>query len=112
VYPALLSRVAWALHVRIILSGIVKDGLAHKNAFDGRQAVDNIAYLIKTTNHNLVLLLGRALDKQNSPHAVTYDHRLLAERQRRTLSFLAGPRVAHRRAEEQSRPVQGPSAGT
>jgi RHO1 GDP-GTP exchange protein 1/2 len=37
------------------------------------QAVDKIAYNIKTTNRNLVLLLGRA---QKIFHAVTYDHRL------------------------------------
>ncbi|KAH9072338.1 CNH-domain-containing protein [Lactarius deliciosus] len=76
VYPALLSRVAEALRARIVLSDIVKDGLTYKNAFDGRQAVDKIAYIIKTTDRNLALLLGRALDAQKYFHAVTYDHRL------------------------------------
>ena len=76
VYPALLSRVAEALRSRITLSDIVKDGLTYKNAFDGRQAVDKIAYIIKTTDRNLALLLGRALDAQKYFHAVTYDHRL------------------------------------
>jgi hypothetical protein len=55
VYPALLSRVAEALRTRITLSDIVKDGLTYKNAFDGRQAVDKIAYIIKTTDRNLAL---------------------------------------------------------
>jgi RHO1 GDP-GTP exchange protein 1/2 len=76
VYPALLSRVAEALRARIVLADIVKDGLTYKNAFDGRQAVDKIAYIIKTTDRNLALLLGRALDAQKYFHAVTYDHRL------------------------------------
>ena len=76
VYPALLSRVAEALRVRIVLTDVVKDGLTYKNAFDGRQAVDKIAYIIKTTDRNLALLLGRALDAQKFFHAVTYDHRL------------------------------------
>jgi RHO1 GDP-GTP exchange protein 1/2 len=76
VYPALLSRVADALRARIVLTDIVKDGLTYKNAFDGRQAVDKIAYIIKTTDRNLALLLGRALDAQKYFHAVTYDHRL------------------------------------
>ena len=76
VYPALLSRVAEALRSRITLSDIVKDGLTYKNAFDGRQAVDKIAYIIKTTDLNLALLLGRALDAQKYFHTVTYDHRL------------------------------------
>ena len=76
VYPALLSRVSEALRARIVLSDIVKDGLTYQNAFDGRQAVDKIAYIIKTTDRNLALLLGRALDAQKYFHAVTYDHRL------------------------------------
>ena len=76
VYPALLSRVAEALRSNITLSDIVKDGLMYKSAFDGRQVVDKITYIIKTTDCNLALLLGRALDAQQYSHAVTYDHRL------------------------------------
>ncbi|KAI0664258.1 CNH domain-containing protein [Cubamyces menziesii] len=76
VYPALLSRVAEAFKARIQLSDRVKDGLTYKDAFDGREAVDTIAYIIKTTDRNLALLLGRALDAQKFFHAVTYDHRL------------------------------------
>ena len=75
-YPALLSRVAEALRARIVLTDVFKDGLTYKNAFNGRQAVDKIAYIIKTTDRNLALLLGRALDAQKYFHAVTYDHRL------------------------------------
>ncbi|KAH9851921.1 CNH-domain-containing protein [Lenzites betulinus] len=76
VYPALLSRVAEAFKARIQLGDRVKDGLTYKDAFDGREAVDTIAYVIKTTDRNLALLLGRALDAQKFFHAVTYDHRL------------------------------------
>ncbi|KAG9019185.1 RHO1 GDP-GTP exchange protein 2 [Tulasnella sp. 427] len=76
VYPAMLSRVAEAFRVRITLSERVKDGLAYQDAFDGREAVDKIAYIIKTTDRNLALLLGRALDAQKFFHDVTYDHRL------------------------------------
>lgn len=75
-YPALLSRVAEAFRSRIQLADEVKDGLTYKDAFDGREAVDKIAYIIKTTDRNLALLLGRALDAQKYFHAVTYDHRL------------------------------------
>lgn len=35
-----------------------------------------ISYIIKTTDRNLALLLGRALDAQKFFHDVTYDHRL------------------------------------
>jgi hypothetical protein len=75
VYPAPPSRVAEALCARITLSDIVKDGLTCKNAFDG-QAVDKIAYITKTTDRNLALLLGHAVDAQKFFHAVMYDHRL------------------------------------
>ncbi|RDB23306.1 Rho1 guanine nucleotide exchange factor 1 [Hypsizygus marmoreus] len=76
VYPALLSRVAEAFRDRIPLADRLKDGLTYKDAFDGREAVDKVAYIIKTTDRNLALLLGRALDAQKFFHDVTYDHRL------------------------------------
>jgi hypothetical protein len=76
VYPALLSRVAEAFRDRIPIADRLKDGLTYKDAFDGREAVDKIAYIIKTTDRNLALLLGRALDAQKFFHDVTYDHRL------------------------------------
>lgn len=76
VYPALLSRVAEAFQERITLSERVKDGLTYSEAFDGREAVDKITYIIKTTDRNLALLLGRALDAQKFFHEVTYDKRL------------------------------------
>jgi RHO1 GDP-GTP exchange protein 1/2 len=76
VYPALLSRVAEALLHRLPLSVRAKDGLSYADAFDGREAVDKICYIIKTTDRSLALLLGRALDAQKFFHDVTYDHRL------------------------------------
>ncbi|GAA6044584.1 hypothetical protein JCM8097_000722, partial [Rhodosporidiobolus ruineniae] len=76
VYPALLSRVAAAFKDRIALAERIKDGLVYQDAFDGRDAVDKIAYIIKTSDRNLALLLGRALDAQKFFHDVTYDHRL------------------------------------
>ena len=76
IYPALLSRVADAFKQCIILSELIKDGLAYKDSFDGRTAVTMIAEIIKTPDRNLALLLGRALDAQKLFHDVTYDHRL------------------------------------
>jgi RHO1 GDP-GTP exchange protein 1/2 len=76
VYPALLSRVAFAFQERIGVGDRVKNDLAYKNAFTGAEAVDLIAYIIKTTDRNLALLLGRALDAQKFFHDVTYEHRL------------------------------------
>lgn len=60
----------------MVISERVKDGLVYSDAFDGRDAVDKISYIIKTTDRNLALLLGRALDAQKFFHDVTYDHRL------------------------------------
>lgn len=76
VYPAILSRVADTFRQRINLGVRVKDELTYNDAFTGAEAVDVIAYIIKTTDRNLALLLGRALDAQKFFHDVTYDHRL------------------------------------
>ena len=76
VYPALLSRVAEVFLERIDAKDRNKDQLSYKLAFTGKEAVDLIAYIIKTTDRNLALLLGRALDAQKFFHDVTYEHRL------------------------------------
>lgn len=76
VYPALLSRVAEVFRDRVGLTEKEKDGLVYKSAFSGAEAVDLISYIIKTTDRNLALLLGRSLDAQKFFHDVTYAHRL------------------------------------
>lgn len=76
VYPALLSRVADVFLRGINAGDRNKNELSYKLAFTGAEAVDLIAYIIKTTDRNLALLLGRALDAQKFFHDVTYDHRL------------------------------------
>lgn len=76
VYPAILSRVAILFRKIIILSQHNKDGLEYRDSFTGSEAVDAIAFIIRTTDRNLALLLGRALDAQKFFHDVTYEHRL------------------------------------
>ena len=76
VYGALLSNVASAFRDRIAMSEKEKDGLVYKNAFSGYEAVDLIAYVIRTSDRNLALLLGRSLDAQKFFHEVAYAHRL------------------------------------
>ncbi|KAG8525800.1 uncharacterized protein KY384_000560 [Bacidia gigantensis] len=76
VYPALLSRVADAFRERIAPGDRKKNELSYTFAFTGSEAVDLISYIIKTTDRNLALLLGRSLDAQKFFHDVTYDHRL------------------------------------
>ena len=76
VYPALLSRVADVFRERISAGDRNKNELSYKFAFTGAEAVDLVSYIIKTTDRNLALLLGRSLDAQKFFHDVTYDHRL------------------------------------
>lgn len=76
VYPALISRVAECFREKITVGDRTKNDLTYKNAFSGADAVDVISYIIKTTDRNLALLLGRALDAQKFFHDVTYEHRL------------------------------------
>ncbi|KAF4548874.1 Rho1 guanine nucleotide exchange factor 1-like protein [Elsinoe fawcettii] len=76
VYGALLSRVGQAFRERIAISEKEKDGLVYKNAFTGYEAVELIAYIIRTSDRNLALLLGRSLDAQKFFHEVAYAHRL------------------------------------
>ena len=76
VYPALLSRVAECFRQKIITGDRTKNELTYKNAFSGAEAVDVLSYIIRTTDRNLALLLGRSLDAQKFFHDVTYEHRL------------------------------------
>lgn len=76
VYPAQLSKVAECFRQKIITGDRTKNGLTYKSAFSGSEAVDVLSYIIRTTDRNLALLLGRALDAQKFFHDVTYEHRL------------------------------------
>lgn len=76
VYGAMLSNVAQAFRERVAISEREKDGLVYQNAFTGYEAVELIAYIIRTSDRNLALLLGRSLDAQKYFHEVAYSHRL------------------------------------
>lgn len=76
VYPALLSRVGEVFREKIVIGDRTKNELSYKNAFSGAEAVDVLSFIIRTTDRNLALLLGRALDAQKFFHDVTYEHRL------------------------------------
>ena len=76
VYPAMLSKVAECFRRKIITGDRTKNELTYKNAFSGSEAVDVLSYIIRTTDRNLALLLGRSLDAQKFFHDVTYEHRL------------------------------------
>lgn len=118
VYPALLSRVADAFVQRITTSSRIKDSIEYKDCFDGRDAVDKIAFIIKTTDRNLALLLGRALDAQKLFHDVTYDHRLRDSvnelYQFRNKLITGGPRIRNMETHDYrpSYPVEPESEST
>lgn len=76
VNPAYLSKVGECFRRKIVVGDRMKNGLTYKNAFSGSEAVDVLSYIIRTTDRNLALLLGRALDAQKYFHDVTYEHRL------------------------------------
>ncbi|SCU88738.1 LADA_0E11826g1_1 [Lachancea dasiensis] len=76
VYPAMLSRVATRFKKSMLLGEHKKDGLLYRDAFTGQQAVDVICSILRTSDRNLALLLGRALDAQKLFHDVVYEHRL------------------------------------
>ncbi|VVT44974.1 uncharacterized protein SAPINGB_P000596 [Magnusiomyces paraingens] len=76
VKPAFLSKVAQAFQQRIVLRDRVKNELTYTKAFTGIEAIDLICYIIQSTDRNMALLLGRALDAQKLFHDVTYEHRL------------------------------------
>ncbi|ORX62362.1 hypothetical protein DM01DRAFT_1299021 [Hesseltinella vesiculosa] len=73
---ALLSNVAMTFKERVTMGTKIKDSIKYKDAFDGVEAVDKLALLIKTKDRNLALLYGRALDAQKFFHDVNYEHRL------------------------------------
>lgn len=76
IHPAFLSQVAVEFRKRLNIGDRVKDGLLYKDAFLGSEAVDVLMHIVRTTDRNLALLLGRALDSQKMFHDVTYSHRL------------------------------------
>ncbi|VEU19772.1 DEKNAAC100169 [Brettanomyces naardenensis] len=76
VNPSMLSQVAKAFKDKIQLGTRYKNGLEYRDAFTGVGAVDVIAKIIRTSDRNLALLLGRSLDAQKFFHDVTYEHRL------------------------------------
>ena len=74
--PSLLSSVAKAFADVIVTGERTRNGVVYEHAFDGQQAVDRLAELANTSDRNLALLLGRALDAQKFFHDVMFEHRL------------------------------------
>ncbi|KAJ2649705.1 RHO1 GDP-GTP exchange protein 2 [Coemansia sp. RSA 1287] len=78
VYPAMLSLVAKAFHETLsqVLKTNVSNGLEHAQCFTGRDAVDTIYAIIRATDRNLAIVVGRALEQQKLFHDVDYEKRL------------------------------------
>lgn len=76
IYPALLSEVAIAFRDNIVLEDHYKNGIMYRDSFTGAEAVDIMCRIAKTTDRNLGIIIGRALDAQRFFHDVTYEHRI------------------------------------
>ncbi|KAF8749120.1 CNH protein [Rhizoctonia solani] len=76
VYPALLSCVAKAFREHIPLANHTKGDMTYASTFDGHEAVSIIAWIIKTSDRNLALLLGRALGAQRFFHHIAFHYQL------------------------------------
>eukprot|EP00842_Homolaphlyctis_polyrhiza_P000294 jgi/Hompol1/1265/HPOL_002670-RA len=72
----MLSQVARAFKRKVVLATHTKDMLEYTDSFLGREGVDALASIMKTTDRNLSLLIGRCLDVQGFFHDVTYLHKL------------------------------------
>ncbi|CAK7221236.1 RHO1 GDP-GTP exchange protein 2 [Sporothrix bragantina] len=112
VYPAMLSRVAEVFREKIVIGDRTKNELSYKNAFSGAEAVDVLSFIIRTTDRNLALLLGRALDAQKFFHDVTYEHRLRDSTNemyqfRENVDEMGGDEAASQTTTERSSQVNG-----
>ncbi|KAL7312851.1 RHO1 GDP-GTP exchange protein 2, variant 2 [Mucor circinelloides] len=76
IYPALLSKIAHVFKENMVVGTKTKDSIQYHDVFDGREAVSILASIIKTSDRNLAILVGRALDDQKFFHDVNYEHRL------------------------------------
>ncbi|KAJ2158129.1 RHO1 GDP-GTP exchange protein 2 [Coemansia sp. RSA 552] len=78
VYPAMLGLVAKAFYE--VLSQVLRtrerNGLEHARCFTGRDAVDTIYAVIRASDRNLAIVVGRALEQQRLFHDVDYEKRL------------------------------------
>ncbi|OUM68300.1 hypothetical protein PIROE2DRAFT_65929 [Piromyces sp. E2] len=74
VYPAILSQVATVFMRYVPVASYIKDSIKYTNCFRGSDAVEILKLIIRTSDRNLALLLGRALGSQNFFHDVTYNH--------------------------------------
>ncbi|KAK4519709.1 uncharacterized protein ATC70_009949 [Mucor velutinosus] len=76
IYPALLSKIAHVFKENMVVGTKTKDSIQYHDVFDGREAVSMLASIIRTSDRNLAILVGRALDDQKLFHDVNYEHRL------------------------------------
>ncbi|KAJ1567487.1 RHO1 GDP-GTP exchange protein 2, partial [Cladochytrium tenue] len=75
-FPAFLSHIAAAFLAQVPLGTLVKDSIDYQDCFLGSEAVDTLAYLIQTSDRNVSLILGRALEAQGFIYNVTYSSQL------------------------------------
>ncbi len=79
--PSFLSQVSETFQERMttLLSDQVRSGSTYKDVFTGRNAVDQLALILNTTDRNLALLVGRSLYAQDLFSDVTQAHHALED---------------------------------
>ncbi|KAJ2959350.1 hypothetical protein NQZ79_g5117 [Umbelopsis isabellina] len=109
VYGALLSQVAMEMQKRVVVGERLKDNIQYSNVFDGKEAVDKLAFVLRTSDRTLALLVGRALYAQKFFHDVNYEHRLRDSNQElyQYREHLQLP-YADQQEEESDRPLESP----
>ncbi|KAI8381365.1 uncharacterized protein BYT42DRAFT_464951, partial [Radiomyces spectabilis] len=73
---AFLSKVAQELYRVLTTTTMIKDDIEYHDVFTGKDAVDRLVHILRTTDRNLALLMGRSLDDQNFFNDVNYEHKL------------------------------------
>lgn len=109
VYGAFLSKVAMEMQKRVVVGERLKDNIQYSNVFDGKEAVDKLAFVLRTSDRTLALLVGRALYAQKFFHDVNYEHRLRDSNQElyQYREHLQLP-YADQQDEESDRPPESP----
>ncbi|KAI8987222.1 CNH domain-containing protein [Pilobolus umbonatus] len=76
-YVALLSEIANELHKHIPLTTITKNDIEYHDVFTGKDAIDRLIIILRTSDRKLAVSVGNALKGQNFFHEIKYEKFLI-----------------------------------